>query len=170
MRKLAIAPVVLLLASCSVLPGSPPFTAMHFNDVEIEFNLSITSGRTVQAVKKDINHIQVNLFKLQSGAEVVVFNSESNPLSAEVGYSGLDAPIRFSNLKPNTTYRARTVAYGAPGTAASDIISEQNDDSMTEIVVGSDTGVIIAPLKLRLLPDPFAGQGTSSLQIQEGAN
>lgn len=76
----------------------------------------------------------------------------------------LDNPIVFSNLKPNTTYRIKAYAYAS----GSLLISTEDVNSYTDIVIASDDRPTVGTLKVKLVDRAFNGQATSSLVVNPG--
>lgn len=111
--------------------------------------------------KESVDHLVIKVFRLEGSREVPVVDGSDNQLMADLANSQLDAPITFSHLTQNTTYRVRAFAYKAPGTAASDLISTLDAESYTDIPIGTDDRPTAANLRVKLIDVLFNGQGSA---------
>lgn len=78
----------------------------------------------------------------------------------------LDNPIVFANLKANTTYRIKAYAYASADNSL--LISSNDEDSYTDVVLTNDDRPTLVTLKVKLIDRTFNGQATSSLTITSG--
>ncbi len=112
----------------------------------------------------DVKHVVVKLFKLAGDAEEAV-NSGASPLLLDV--TDYSKPLKFANLKHQTTYRVRAYAYNATGsTDASALIS--TDTAFVDVAFGTDQRVADATLSIQLIDQWFSGQASPSLAITAG--
>lgn len=122
--------------------------------------------------EKDVNHLIVRLYTLENGVGSPV--DENAPVATRtLTRPHLADPVVFTQLKPNTTYRAKSEAYGlpeyhvtAPGSEI--LISTDDAGSTTDIVVTNDDRPTVAKLKVRLKARPFSGEGEFRLDVEEG--
>lgn len=158
---------VLVASSCGLVPAKTmPVQGMSLGNATLIVTPRIVSGqyRTLATVaphtKASINHLVVTVARLDGA-------NETQLASADLSNGSLDNPVTFSNLFHNTTYRVRCLAYRAPGTSLSDLISTSDANSYTDIVVGVDNRPTMATLKVHLIDIAFDGEATASGIIAE---
>lgn len=158
------------LSACVSLPG------LGHSSAEIQVLPSVAgAGYAMQAVvapytAASINHLTLRLSKLANGGETPVVDGNGTQLSRDLSQAQLgSAPVAFSNLDPNTTYRVRAAAYKAPGTAAGDLISTSDSASFVDIPLTNDDRPPVVVLRVRLIDVLFSGQASASgVQVVNG--
>ncbi len=108
----------------------------------------------------DINHLQVKLFKVVSGSEQEILGTGGTPLMLDLPQASLSAPVTFSNLNYDTTYRVRSYAYSDAGTSS--LISATDVGSYVDVTVTRDDRPTLANLPVKLIDRLFYGQATAS--------
>lgn len=132
----------------------------------------LAGGYTVQQVvnvysKEDVNHLLVVLFKLDGASESAMVDTKGDPIYKDVARGNLETPLTFSNLHPNTTYRLKSFAFQAAGTASVDIISTEASATV-DVRVGADNKPTSADLPVQLKDKDFAGRVDPTLGITPG--
>ena len=122
--------------------------------------------------EKDVNRLIVRLYALDNGVETPV-DENSLVTIRTLTRPHLADPVVFTHLKPNTTYRAKSEAYGlaeyhvtAPVTEI--LISTGDAESTTDIVVTDDDRPTAGKLKVRLKARPFSGEGEFGVDVENG--
>lgn len=72
----------------------------------------------------------------------------------------LDNTITFSNLKANTTYRIKALAYASSDNSV--LISSGDENSYTDVQLTSDDRPTFSTLRVKLIDRAFNGQSTAS--------
>jgi len=119
--------------------------------------------------KANINHLVVKVFQLNGTIELPVLDGNGNQVMADLANSELDSPLTFTNLFRNTTYRVRCYAYKAPGEAAGDFISTTDANSYVDVQVLDDDRPVMSALKVKLIDTVFNGEGTTGVEVTDGA-
>lgn len=104
-----------------------------------------------------IEHLVLKLFTVDTvehdtGIQKTLYNAD------------LNKSVVFSNLRTNTHYRIKALAY----TAGNVQISTDDANSYTDVILTTDDAPTISPVKVRLIDIGFNGQGTSSLSVTPG--
>ena len=101
----------------------------------------------------DIQHLTIKLMTLDVGNETEV---QATDLTDSAQFK---APVRFSNLRANTTYRVRAFAYGT-----GEVLLSEPAQSFVDVSVGNNDAPGMANLKMTLIDTPFAGSGALGVQ------
>lgn len=115
----------------------------------------------------DVNHLVLTLFKVDGASESEMVDPTGTPIFKDIPHGSMSAPVSFTNLHPNTTYRLRAFAYQATGTASADVISEDASSSLV-VKVLTDDKPTAADFPIKLKDRPFHGEATSSFQFIPG--
>ncbi|MNR94390.1 hypothetical protein D3C72_254650 [compost metagenome] len=121
----------------------------------------------------NINRLVVKLYTVTDGVETAV-TEHGFPVIREIPRANFSNPVIFNRLKPHTTYRAKTEAYGYEYLYTALIADEEkllstNDaNSFTDIVVTDDDRPTIGKLKVRLKARPFSGRTDFGVDISKG--
>lgn len=181
--KFLMAPAVagsLLLSACGYAPNTQTGSAVGHNKANGKATVmlmpSITAGsfRTQALVnnytKASINHLVVKVFRLNGVIEEVLLDDNGNQVSADLTNAELDNPVTFANLFRRTIYRIKCYAYKAPGENPSDLISTQDFQSYTDVVVDDDDRPTVGNLKVRLIDVVFDGEANtpSGVEVTDG--
>lgn len=172
--------VPVLCAGCMYVPiGSLPTLNVQ-NAVlsvggraEIQVTAQVSAGGlSVQSVVSpfvaaNIDHLLLELFVMSGGLEAAALDAQGNPVQKDIAGADLDNSVAFKNLRHDTTYRIRSYAYKAVGTAASDLISSDASSSV-DVVVGRDDRPVLASIPIRLIDKVFDGQATASIVVTDG--
>lgn len=177
-----VASASLALAGCGhaisrdqVVPGSPRVagSVKALQGVTLVITPSVfPGGYKSQALvaplsAADLNHVVVALFALDNGFETPVSGPDGQPLMADVPASQLAAPLYFTDLDFNTTYRIRDYGYSAPGTSAASKISDDSA-SYVDVPVTNDDRPIVSSIPLQLLDVFFSGTATATINVIPG--
>jgi hypothetical protein len=114
----------------------------------------------------DVEHVVLSLLTVSGGNETAVL-AGGNPVTADVPKLKLADVLRFGNLKLNTTYRIRALAYKAAGTGAGDLISVANQ--LVDVAVTNNDRPGLATLGIQLIDKTFAAEATTSISFSNGA-
>lgn len=166
----------LLLTACGYSPALQTGNAYGHNKgngkATVMLMPSVTAGgfRTQATVynytKGSINHLVVKVFRLNGALEEVVLDDNGNQVSAELTNAELDNPVTFSNLFRRSIYRVKCYAYKAPGVDPANLISTQDAQSYTDIVVDDDDRPTVGNLKVRLIDVVFDGEGSTPAGVE----
>lgn len=168
---------LLLLAGCSVGPQ----VATTASGAMLVLTPEVVSGgvrsQAMPAVEPysvdNINRLVVTLYTVTDGVETPVVENDV-PVTRRVARAHLSEPVIFSRLKANTTYRAKTEAWGYDynhATLAADpekLLSTNDANSFTDIVVTNDDRPTAGKLKVRLKARLFSGQTDLNVNIGPG--
>ena len=154
-----------LLSACTTLPGASG--SGESGSITLEFRPQIVDGgyavqsEVLRNTKGRIDHLTVTLQRKAPALETAV--------SQAVPQLDLDKGVRFSNLKPNSTYWIEAKAFkAADETFAGNLISEP---ATAAVVVGTDDAVIVLggkDLAITLKDVPFNGSGNATFGITDG--
>ena len=153
---------LLLLTGCALVAG--PTTLSGNATLSLQPHVQ-SGGYRAQTVinaytQEDINHLQVKLFKMVSGSEQEILGSGGTQLMLDLPQASLSAPVTFSNLNYDTTYRVRSYAYSDAGTSA--LISATDAGSYVDVAVTRDDRPTLANLPVKLIDKHFSGAATFS--------
>lgn len=147
---------ILLIAGCATMqPLSKGVTLILKASVA---SGQYTKGEVVKNTRLSINHLDLELYPIVEGFEGAKLTARTIP------YAQLDNPIVLANLKNNSTYRVKAIAYNSLG----QIISTQDASSSVDIVVTTDDHPTLATIPVQLTDVPFNGQASSSLSVSPG--
>ncbi|HEY9899838.1 MAG TPA: hypothetical protein V6D00_11700, partial [Pantanalinema sp.] len=153
---------LLLLAGCALVAG--PTTPSGSATLSLQPTVQSGGYRTQTVVnayaQADINHLQVKLFKVVSGSEQAILGTGGSQLMLDLPQASLSAPVTFSNLNYDTTYRVRAYAYGDAGTG--NLISATDAGSYVDLAITKDDRPTLANLPVKLIDRTFDGQATAS--------
>ncbi|MNX81540.1 hypothetical protein D3C86_1132310 [compost metagenome] len=147
-------------------------------------NLAVTvkpqlaaGGYTVQAPNPsivepykptDVNHVVVQLYKVSNGTEVALVDAKGLPKLYDLSAASFSAPLTFSGLSPNTTYRFKAFAFKATGLAEADKISVDASSSL-EVALTNDETPGVRSVPVQLMDKPFDGRVSPGLDIASGS-
>jgi len=121
----------------------------------------------------DVTRLKVMLYTVADGVETPV-TEQGFHVIREIPRANFAHPVIFQRLKPHTTYRAKTEAYGydirypEPEVLTPTLISTSDADSYTDIVVTDDDRPTVGKLKVRLKGRRFSGQTEFDVDIEKG--
>jgi hypothetical protein len=121
----------------------------------------------------NVNRLVVKLYTVADGVESAVVENGA-PVTRTVTRGHFGDPVVFSRLKPHTTYRAKTEAWGfeyvyMPLVPAEELLlSTEDANSTTDIVVTDDDRPTMGSLKVRLKPRRFGGETAFAVDIEAG--
>jgi hypothetical protein len=121
----------------------------------------------------NVNRLVVSLYTVTDGVETPV-TVGNVPVTRGISRGHFDDPVVFSQLKPHTTYRAKTEAYGydyvysALAVAEEKLISTSDTGSVTDVVVTDDDRPTVGKLKVRLKIRLFSGETDFGVNIGNG--
>lgn len=177
MKKLILfASSLMLLAGCS---AGPQVSTVGSGATLVLTSEALSDGYLGQAVAggpytvDHINRLVVTLYTLADGVETPVLEGAA-PATRELHRGSLGDPVIFSRLKPHTTYRAKTEAWGgdihyaALASNPEKLISTDDAQSYTDIVVTDDDRPTMGKLKVRLKARPFSGVSDFNVNIGKG--
>lgn len=118
--------------------------------------------------KSSIAHVTFKLYMVAGGQESAVTRNGS-PVELDVASGSLDLPFTFENLRNDTAYRVKAMAYKAAGTANADLISTQDASSSLDITIGRDVTPTLQSVPVKLIDRLFAATGTSNLVVTDGS-
>lgn len=118
--------------------------------------------------KSSIDHVTFKLYTVAGDQETAVIR-DGSPVEIDVASGSLDLPFTFENLRNDTTYRVKALAYKAAGTASSDLISTQDASSALDIAIGKDVTPVLQPVPVKLIDRLFAASGTTNLAVTDGS-
>lgn len=154
-----------LLAACTTLPGISG--AEDARSVTLEVRPQLVEGgyasqaTVVRNTKASIDHLTLTLSRK--------LPVEDAPVTQAITKAQLDETVRFTALKPNSTYWLEAKAYKAEDeSAAASLISEA---ATAAITVGTDDTVIVLDgqaFRIQLKDVAFSGTGTASFDFTEG--
>lgn len=157
MRRL-IYPMMIALTSCALIK---PITDKHTLVLRPEIQKGhITQGAVTVYDQNSIAHLKLELWTLNGSVESALV-TQRTLLQSQLGN-----PIVFTNLKANTSYRVKAIAYA--DLADTQVISSNDSDSYTDIPLLTDDAPSIATLKVKLIDRSFNGQASSSIDIISG--
>jgi hypothetical protein len=107
----------------------------------------------------DVAHVVVSLYAVAAQETLIT--------TTDVASADFDRILTIGNLKQNTTYRVRGVAYKAAGTLAQNKVST-DASSFTDVTVTNNDRPSAARLPISLLGATFSAQATASLTITAG--
>lgn len=110
--------------------------------------------------RADINHLEVQLNHVAAGKVSPTLDDFGSPLKADLLATNLEETITFTNLSAFSTYRVRALAYKAPGSRESDLISTQDSRSFSDVTIADDDRVGVI-LHVQLVDKPFNGEAKS---------
>jgi hypothetical protein len=115
----------------------------------------------------DVEHLIVRVFEMNpSGVGEGPINDQSgNPIRIDIPRSQLGTSLSIGGLHRGTNYRVRTYAYRTSGESNKISVDEE---SFTDVPVGSNTEVAVASLKCQLAPKDFSGAGSTTVDIRAG--
>lgn len=155
---------ILLLTGCSIIPGPAPLSG-HAT-LSLTTQVRPAGYRTQAAVspygQSDIQHVQVQLFKVVGGSEQVIPGAGGAPLILDLPQASLSAPLTFANLNRDTTYRVRAFAYADSGTSSQ--ISVDASSSVDVTLTGDDRPTL-ASLPVQLIDRAFSAAATISTGV-----
>lgn len=121
----------------------------------------------------NVSRLVVTLYTVAGGVETPVVEHGMH-VTRKVAREHMGGPVIFSHLKANTTYRAKTEAWGYDyhyTTLASDpekLISTNDAHSFTDIVVTNEDRPTLGKLKVRLKERLFSGRTDVIVDIEDG--
>ncbi|MBO9540458.1 hypothetical protein J7643_07700 [bacterium] len=121
----------------------------------------------------DVKSLVVKLYTVTDGVETPV-TENGQQVSRGLTSERLGDPVVFSKLKPHTTYRAKCEAYGfdirypEPEVITMTLLSTNDANSYTDIVVTDDDRPTVGKLKVRLKARLFSGQTDFDVTIGAG--
>ncbi len=176
-KRLSLLASGLLLMGCA---GGPPIATIGSGAMLVLEPEVVSGGYKALAkasvepyTEANVNRLVVKLYTVADGVETAVVENGS-PVIRTVSRAQLGEPVIFSRLKPHTTYRAKTEAWGYDDpyflTSLPDekLISTEDADSTTEIVVTDDDRPSMGKLKVQLKARLFSGQTDLTVHIQPG--
>lgn len=116
----------------------------------------------------DVNHVVVQLYKVSNGTEILLVDAKGQPKVYDLAPASFSAPLAFSGLSPNTTYRFKAHAYKASGAADADKISLDASSSL-DVPLTNDQLPGVQSVPVQLLDKPFNGQVSPGLGIASGS-
>lgn len=153
-----------LITACTTSPGG---AGEPTGGVTLELRPLVKAGDyAAQAVverntKTSIDHLTVTLQRMEP--------TQGERLIRTVAKAELDEPIRFTNLKPHSTYWIEAKAYkAADESLPSNLISEP---ATVSISVGIDDAVIVLEgqaLAIQLKDVPFSGSRETRFDVRDG--
>ena len=170
----------LLLAGCDFRPPGIEINPSISDSVangnsELRLDVQVDSGglSTLAVLnpylRKDIHHVVVKLFKVDSETETSVLDAQGNAIAQSVPLNKLDAPIIFNRLRAHTTYRIRSYAYREASESPETLISVTNAGSHVDVTLTDDDRPNLATLKVKLIDKLFNGQATASgIFVEDG--
>lgn len=148
----------LLLASCSMIHPA-------LNRGTIVLKPQVTAGS--YGTHTDLpNYTQASIHHLSLKLYTFDDSEHEQGIQKSIPNADLNKVVTFSNLKANTTYRIKAYAYASADD--SNLISTEDANSYTDIVLLTDTQPYVGNLKVKLIDRNFNGQGTSSLAVTPG--
>lgn len=119
----------------------------------------------------DVNRLVATLFIVEDGREKPVLENGTQ-VTREVLKGQFGESVVFSRLRPHTTYRVKTEAWGYPTMLLADsediLLSTDDADSTTAIVVTDDDRPTVGKLKVRLKAPPFSGETGLAIDVTDG--
>ena len=177
MKKLTLfASSLMLLAGCS---AGPQVSTAGSGATLVLTSEALSDGYQGQAVAggpytvDDVNRLVVKLYTVVDGVETPVIEGPG-PATRELHRVSFGDPVIFSRLKPHTTYRAKAEAWGRQNhytalVADPDkLISTDDAQSYTDIVVTDNDRPTMGKLKVRLKARPFSGVSDFNVNIGKG--
>lgn len=165
----------LFLTGCSVAFG--PMTQPHAvanGSAVLQLNTEVLAGGyRVQAtvnpyLSTDIALLRLTLHKVDGqGNESAVNDAQGQPLTLDVPQARLAAPIQFTKLNANTTYRVKAAAY--LDTNATQLISTADAKSQTDIPIVQEDRPTLAKIKVQLIDKAFDAQGSTTIDVSSGS-
>jgi len=176
-RLSLLASGLLLLAGCT----AGPQVATADSGAMLVLTPEVVSGgyqaQDMPAVEPyteaNVNRLVVRLYTVADGVETAVVEHDA-PVIREISRAQFSNPVIFSRLKPHTTYRAKTEAYGyeylytALKADEEKLLSTNDAHSFTDIIVTNDDRPTVGKLKVRLKARPFNGQTDFDVNIGKG--
>ncbi|MNR89336.1 hypothetical protein D3C72_203020 [compost metagenome] len=154
-----------LLSACTTLPGASG--AGESGNVTLEFLPQIVDGgygtqaEVLRNTKASIDHLTVTLQRKHPATEAAVAQA--------LPQADLDKGVRFSNLKPNSTYWIEAKAFkAADESVPANLISEP---ATAAIEVNTDDQVIVLAgksLTITLKDVAFNGAGNATFNVVDG--
>ena len=154
-----------LLSACTALPGASGAGASR--SVTLEFHPQIVDGsygtqsEVLRNTKASIDHLTVTLQRKHPEPEAAVAQA--------LPQADLDKGVRFSDLKPNSTYWIEAKAFkAADEDVPANLISEP---ATAAIEVRTDDEVIVLAgksLTIRLKDVAFSGSGNATFDVVDG--
>lgn len=148
----------LILSSCAVV--SPMRTgASILLKPQILQGSYATKTTVTPYTQASIDHLVLKLYTFDT-------SEHDQGIQKSIPGNQLGNTITFTNLKNNTTYRIKALAYASSDESL--LISTEDINSYTDVTVTTDDRPTISPLKVRLKDINFNGQGTGSIQVTNG--
>lgn len=119
--------------------------------IQPRFDAYHTQSTVAPYAKANINHLVLQLYTVANAVESQALDGNDQPIALDVANADLAKTVSFTNLKPNTTYRVKALAYKATGTAAADLISTQDASSYVDVTVADDDRPTMSQLKVQLI-------------------
>lgn len=158
-RVSLLAAGALLLAGCTPVSLFPSFEGNA--TLVLKPRIESAGFRTQVTVspygQPNVHRLEVSLYTVANSTETPVLIN-GNPLTKTILNADLGKDVVFGNLRHETTYRAKSRAF----TAADLLISTEDADSYTDIVVGTDDRPTVSNLKVKLINKVFSGEATAS--------
>ncbi len=122
---------------------------------------------------ENVNRLVVKLYTVADGVETPVVEHGMH-VTRSINRAQIADPVIFSRLKAHTTYRAKTEAWGTEYVytalipAEDKLLSTEDENSITDIVVTNDDRPTMGKLKVRLKARLFGGRTDFDVTIQPG--
>lgn len=114
----------------------------------------------------DVSHVMVKLYIVSAGVETPVVR-EGASVTRIIQNANLAEDVVFDRLQAQTTYRVKCEAYKVEPSLIR-LISTQDADSYTDIVVTNDDRPTVGALKVKLKAKPFSGEGSFQMDVHDG--
>lgn len=153
--KTAFWPLSLLISACAIVqPLSQRGTLILKPQIQ-------PGGQTQTVIpvysKASINHLLLKVFTTDNG-------EQDTGIQLKVPNVNIDNPVVLSNLKPNTHYRIRAIAYFT----SDETQPISNGSSYADITVGNDDRPTVGSIPVYLIDRLFDGLASSTIVINEG--
>lgn len=159
MRKRWMLASTILLSSCAMVRTTSLGTTLVLKP-QIQAGAYTTTTTVNPYTQASINHLILKLYTFDGTTE------HDQGIQKSIPNAQLTNVISFSNLRANTTYRIKALAYASAD--ESTLISTTDANSDTDVTLTNDERPTLANLKVKLINIDFNGQGTGSLQITNG--
>lgn len=150
----------MLLSGCAVSqPLSPKATLI--------LKPMITPGRLTETVNvpyntENIDHLVMKFYTVEGETE------QDTGIIRTLNKSQLNSPLVVSNQRVNSRLRIKAYAYASEDDSF--LLSLDNSDSWTDIVIGTDDRPTFSQVKVHLIDKPFDAQALSSVDILASFN
>lgn len=169
-QVLTLASSLLLLAGCAMGPQAIPAgsgASLALTPEVVSGGYRTQAPASVEPYSQaDITHITAMLYTVSAGVEAPV-EQHGVPVTRVIPNADLGKPVVFDRLRPDTTYRVKCQAYMVEP-ALTRLISTDDADSTTDIVVTNDDRPTVGKLKVKLKARPFSGEGSFDLDVKDG--